>query len=171
MVRVAARTLCSELRQQLEGNVRVQEIMSEAVQTTSPATAAEEAWNLMRIKRIHHLVITEGRRIIGVVSDRDLGGRRGTSVRKNQTVKDLMTEAVVTVPPTTPVRKAANLMRGRSIGCLVVSVAGRAVGIITVADLLELIGRGVERPVATTTRWTLKHRAPHRRRAEAAGVW
>jgi CBS domain-containing protein len=82
-----------------------------------------------------------------------------------------MTEAVVTVPPTTPVRKAANLMRGRSIGCLVVSVAGRAVGIITVADLLELIGRGIERPVATTTRWTLKHRAPHRPRARATGVW
>jgi acetoin utilization protein AcuB len=145
--------------------------MSEAVQTTSLATEAEDAWNLMRTKRIHHLVVTDRRRVVGVVSDRDLGGRRGTSVRKNQTVKDLMTEAVVSVPPTTPVRKAANLMRGRSIGCLVVSVAGRPVGIITVADLLELIGRGMERPVAATTRWTLKHRAPHRRRAKATGMW
>jgi CBS domain-containing protein len=82
-----------------------------------------------------------------------------------------MTADVVSVPPTTPVRKAANLMRGRSIGCLVVSVAERAVGIITVADLLELIGRGTERPVAATTRWTLKHRTPHRPRSRAAGVW
>jgi CBS domain-containing protein len=82
-----------------------------------------------------------------------------------------MSEAVVTVPPTTPVRKAANLMRGRSIGCLVVSVAGRALGIITVADLLEAIGRGSQRPVAATTRWTLKHRAPHRHRTKASGVW
>jgi acetoin utilization protein AcuB len=145
--------------------------MSEAVQTISPAAEAEDAWNLMRTRRIRHLVVTEGRRIIGVVSDRDLGGRRGTSVRKNQTVRDLMTEAVVSVPPTTTVRKAANLMRGRSIGCLVVSVAGRVVGIITVADLLELIGRGTERPVAATTRWTLKHRAPHRPRVKAVGVW
>jgi acetoin utilization protein AcuB len=155
----------------LEGDVRVQDIMSQAVQTVTPATEAEDAWTLMRTRGIRHLVVTEGRRIIGVVSDRDLGGRRGASLRTNQTVRDLMTESVVTVPPTTPVRKAANLMRGRSIGCLVVSVAGRAVGIITVADLLELIGRGTERPVAATTRWTLKHRAPHRRRARAAGVW
>jgi CBS domain-containing protein len=92
-------------------------------------------------------------------------------VRKNQTVRDLMTEAVVSVPPTTTVRKAANLMRGRSIGSLVVGVEGRVVGIITVADLLELIGRGVERPVAATSRWTLKHRAPHRPRVRADGVW
>ena len=82
-----------------------------------------------------------------------------------------MTEAVVSIPPTTPIRKAANLMRGRSIGCLVVVLAGRVHRIVTVADLLELIGRGVERPVAATTRWTLKHRAPHRRRVKAAGAW
>jgi CBS domain-containing protein len=173
MVRVAARTPCSELQPQLslEGDVRVEDIMSEAVQTVAPATEADRAWNLMRTQGIHHLVVTEGRRIIGVISDRDLGGRRGASVRKNQTVRDLMSKAVVTVPPTTPVRKAANLMRGRSIGCLVVSVAERALGIITVADLLELIGRGTERPVAATTRWTLKHRAPHHHRTKASGVW
>ena len=33
-------------------------------------------------------------------------------------VADLMTEPVLTVPPETTARKAANLMRGRSIGCL-----------------------------------------------------
>jgi CBS domain-containing protein len=145
--------------------------MSLPVQTISPATEAEDAWNLMRARRLHHPVVTDGRRIIGVVSDRDLGGRRGASARRNQTVSDLMTEAVVTVPPTTTVRKAANLMRGRSIGSLVVGVAGRIVGIVTVADLLELIGRGTERPVAATTRWTLEHRVPHRRRVKAGGAW
>jgi acetoin utilization protein AcuB len=125
----------------------------------------------MRTRGIRHLVVTEGRRVIGVVSDRDLGGRQGAAVRKNQTVGDLMTKAVVTVAPTTPIRKAANLMRGRSIGSLVVGVGARVVGIITVADLLEVIGRGVERPVAATRRWTLKHRAPHRPRVKAVGAW
>lgn len=155
----------------LEGNVRIQDVMTKAVETVMPAMEAEEAWSLMRAKRIHHLVVTEGRRIVGVVSDRDMGGRRGASLRAHHTVKDLMTDRVVTVPPPTPVRKAANLMRGRSIGCLVVAETGRVVGIITVADLLELIGRGAERPVAATTRWTLKHRAPHRPRVKATGVW
>jgi CBS domain-containing protein len=151
--------------------VRVQDVMTQGVQTISPATPAEDAWNLMRARRIHHLVVTEGSRVVGVLSDRDVGGRQGAPVRKNHAVGDLMTEHVVTVPPTTTVRKAANLMRGRSIGCLVVADTNRALGIITVADLLELMGRGIERPVASTTRRTLNHRAPHRKRNRAAGVW
>jgi acetoin utilization protein AcuB len=82
-----------------------------------------------------------------------------------------MTGRVVTVPPTTTVRQAANLMRGRSIGCLVVTDPTRIVGIVTVSDLLELLGQGADRGVVSTTRWTLKHRAPHRKRHQAAGAW
>jgi CBS domain-containing protein len=152
--------------------MRVQDMMTDKVQTVSPTTSAEEAWNLMRGKRIHHLVVTEGRRVVGLLSDRDAGGRGGAAIRKNRVVADLMTDRVVTVPATTTVRKAANLMRGQSIGCLVVASATRVVGIVTVTDLLELIGRGIDRPVAATTRWTLKHRGPHRRGHSAAtGVW
>ena len=151
--------------------MRVQDVMTPDVRTIGATAAAEEAWQSMRLHRIHHLVVTEGRRIAGIVSDRDIGGAAGAAVRKNRRVGDLMTRPAVTVPATTTVRAAANLMRGRSIGCLVVGSASRAEGIITVADLLELIGRGIDRPVASTTRWTLKHRVPHRRRARPGGVW
>jgi acetoin utilization protein AcuB len=151
--------------------MRVQDVMTDLVETVPPALDAEEAWNQMRLKRIHHLVVVERGAVVGIVSDRDIGGRQGGSLRKSRTVRDLMSPRVVTVAPTTPVRKAANLMRGRSIGCLVVTQAGRPTGIVTVADLLELIGRGVERPVAETKRWTLKHRTPHRARSRAYGVW
>lgn len=151
--------------------MRVQDVMTEGVYTVSAAAPAEDAWNLMSAKRVRHLVVTDGGRVAGILSDRDAGGRQGASVRRNRTVAELMTRHVVTVPPTTPLRKAANLMRGRSIGCLVVTEGGRLVGIVTVADLLELVGRGVERPVASTTRWTLKHHTPHRKRHQAAGMW
>lgn len=151
--------------------MRVQDVMTEAVEKIAPGAAAEDAWQVMRLHGIHHLVVAEGARIVGVLSDRDAGGRAGTSVRKGRTVADLMTERVVTVPPTTPIRKAANLMRGRSIGCLVVSNRGRVAGIVTVSDLLALLGRGEERPTTPAKRWTLKHRAPHRKRSTSAGVW
>lgn len=151
--------------------MRVQDVMTPGVQTVSAMTTAEDAWNLMRTKRVHHLVVTDGRRVVGVLSDRDAGGRRGAPVRKDRTVADLMTERVVTVTPTTPVRKAANLMRGRSIGCLVVTSGDRVAGIVTAADLLELLGRGIDHPTAATKRWTLKHRAPHRKQHVATGVW
>ena len=151
--------------------MRVQDVMTEGVHTVSPAIPAEDAWNLMRTKRVRHLVVTDGRRVAGILSDRDVGGRKGPAVRRNRTVAELMTAHVVTIPPATPLRKAANLMRGRSIGCLVVTERERIVGIVTVADLLELLGRGLERPVESARRWTLKHRAPHRKRHQAAGVW
>ena len=41
---------------------------------------------------------------------------------------------------------------------------GRPVGMVTIADLLELVGRGATRPVAESTRWTLKARGPRRAR-------
>jgi CBS domain-containing protein len=96
--------------------MRAQDFMSKAVQTVPPTMAAEDAWQLMRLKAIHHLVVNEGARLVGLLSDRDVGGRQGASVRKGRTVADLMSSRVVTAPPTISVREAANLMRGHSIG-------------------------------------------------------
>jgi hypothetical protein len=62
-------------------------------------------------------------------------------------------------------------MRGRSIGCLVVTDAARVAGIITVADLLTLLGRGADRGVQRSKRWTLKHRGPRRQQHGAFGAW
>ena len=151
--------------------MRVQDVMTTAVQTISPSTTAEAAGNLMRAKGIHHLVVCDGPRVVGLLSDRDLGGRHGARVRENRVVSDLMTERVATVSPTRTVRQAANLMRGRSIGCLVVVGKGRTIGIVTVADLLELVGRGGERAATTAPRRLLNHRAPHRKRHVAFGAW
>jgi acetoin utilization protein AcuB len=151
--------------------MRVQEVMTQGVETVAPTTAAVDAWELMKRKGFHHLVVTAGPRVVGVLSDRDGGGRLGAAVRANRTVSELMTDRVVTVDPTTTVRRAANLMRGRSIGCLVVTNRGRVVGIVTVADLLELLGRGLERPTPTATRSALRYRTPHRRQRTSSGVW
>jgi CBS domain-containing protein len=111
------------------------------------------------------------RRDVAAVEPPRLGGRRGASIRANNAVADLMTAPAVTVEPTVTVRQAANLMRGRSIGCLVVVESARVIGIVTVSDLLELVGRGLDRGVVTATRWTLKHRAPHRKSHRSAAAW
>ena len=152
--------------------MRVQDVMTEDVQTMAPDDPAEDAWELMRRRGFHHVVVTsESGAVVGILSDRDAGGTRGSALRRGRTVEDLMTRHVVTVDPSTTVRRAANLMRGRSIGCVVVTNRGRVAGIVTVADLLELVGRGSNRPIAATKRWTLKHRTAHRKRAAPTGVW
>lgn len=151
--------------------MRVRDVMTRGVKAVSAATTADDAWSLMRTYGIHHLVVTEGREIAGVISDRDMGGPHGSAVRDTRLVSELMTEHPVTIEPDMPIRKAANLLRGRSFGCLVVTHQRRVVGIVTTADLLELIGRGAVHPVVETERRTISHRAPHRKRHQASGIW
>ena len=152
--------------------IRVQDVMTDAVEVVAADSSAERAFDRMRARRIHHLVVTDEGRVVGVFSDRDAGGPRGAALRQGRTVAELMTPAPVTVVPGTPIRKAANVMRGRAIGSLVVTDRnGRLKGIVTVADLLELLGRGIARPVAASTRWTLNHRAPHRKAHSSAPRW
>ena len=152
--------------------MRAMDVMSTNVKTVTAATTADEAWRMMRNDRIHHLVVKDGSSIAGVLSDRDAGGDMGAALRKDHRVADLMNEDVVTVEPDTPVRKIANLMRGRSIGCVVVADrARRAVGIVTTSDLLDLLGRGAIRPAPVSKRAPLNYRAPHRKRHKAYGIW
>ncbi len=138
--------------------MRLEEIMSTPVHTIEPDAAATEARSRMRLQKIHHLVVMRGRDILGVVSQRDTAGAKATDA-----VADIMTETVVTASPDTTVKRAANLMRGRIIGCLPVWDGRRVVGMVTIADLLGLIGRGAERPSPRSTRWTLRDRGPRRK--------
>ena len=145
--------------------MRLKDIMESPVSTVGANEPAQQAWERMHLHRIHHLIVTEGAQIVGVISARDLGGRAGHRARIGRSVADLMTRTgVVVATPNTTVRQAANLMRGRSIGCLPVVEAGHLSGIVTVTDLLELIGRGAERPVAKAQRWIMAGRGHRVRR-------
>jgi acetoin utilization protein AcuB len=150
--------------------MRVFEVMTEGVQIVPPGMPASDAWELMRRERIHHLVVTTGSKIVGVLSERDTGGRIGAGARAGHTVADLMTAPVVTAGRTDTIRVVANLMRGRTIGCVPVLDGERLVGIVTVSDLLEALGRGVDRPVKQMRR-TATHRVPHRKQHRAGSSW
>ena len=136
--------------------MRLGEIMRTKVETIAPRESAGAALERMRRTRIRHLVVQDGEKIVGVVSDRDLRA----SQRRRQTVEDVMSSPAMTCSPDTTLRQAANLLRGRTIGCLPVVADGRIAGIVTTTDLLDLIGGGleVERPVPKTRRWVRKGR-------------
>ena len=150
--------------------MRVFEVMTEGVQTVPPTMPAADAWELMRRRRIHHLVVTRNSDVVGILSDRDTGSGVGADVRALHSVADLMTSQVVTVRSNDTIRSLANAMRGRTIGCAPVVDGRRLVGIMTVSDLLRLLGRGIERPVKPSRR-TATHRVPHRKRQRPGGSW
>lgn len=151
--------------------MRVKEIMSADVKTVPMTTPADDAWELMRGERIHHLVVMDGKTVAGVFSARDAGGSRGAGVRAGHTVAELMSGHVIEVSADAPIKRVANLMRGHVIGCVVVIEKSKPVGIVTVSDLLDVLGRGVIKPAPVSKRAPLSYRAPHTKRHRAFGVW
>ena len=135
--------------------MRLKDIMQTRVVTIAPDAPAQSARALMRLEGVHHLVVKDERRVVGVLSARDLDARRAAEPAQ---VADVMSHPVISARPDATVRQAANLMRGRSVGSLPILEGRRLTGIITTADLLELLGRGFERPVEKGRRWTLRHR-------------
>jgi CBS domain-containing protein len=141
--------------------MRVRDVMRRSVETVSAMASAENAFRLMRTRKVRHLVATKGGEMVGVLSDRDLQALG--SYRQVQSVEEAMTAPAVVAKPEMTLRQAANLLRGRTIGCLPVVERGELVGILTTTDLLDLIGRGVERPAARSKRWVMKGRGPRRK--------
>jgi len=125
--------------------------MSVGVVTVGPEQTAKAALTEMRGHGIRHLVVVDRGRVVGILSERDLGGRKGAELRGSRTVRDLMTAGQpVSASPATTLRQAANLMRGHTIGCLLVVEKGKLVGLVTTTDLLDQLGRGATRPTVRT---------------------
>jgi len=141
--------------------IRLRDVMKEQVESISPRESAEAAWTRMRDRRIRHLVVMDSGKVVGVLSDRDVAG--AGSLRQIESVGDVMTSPVISGYPEMTLRQAANRLRGHSIGCLPVLDDERLVGILTTTDLLELIGRGIERPVSKGKRRILSSRGPRRK--------
>jgi len=144
--------------------MRIREIMSTDVETIASTEPAKVARQRMMEQNVHHLVVVEHGAVVGVVSSRDLKG-----VDAEAPVGDAMSGPAVTVDSHATVRQAANLLRGRGIGCLPVVDGHKLLGIVTISDLLTLIGKGLEKPVQMNKRWTLKHRGPRAIQSRRAG--
>lgn len=147
--------------------MRLQELMSTDVATIGPDETADTAWAQMQRGRIRHLVVMDDVHMVGVLSERDLGGRSGTALRRGRSVRELMTGSPASATPTTTLRQAANLMRGRLIGSLPVVEDDRVVGIVTATDVLDELGRGSTRPVVRAQRQSMRTPPASARRASA----
>lgn len=121
--------------------MQLRDVMQTRVVSIGPDDSARAAWTKMRREDIRHLVVTEDDDLLGVISERDLGGRDGTRVRKGRRVRQLMTPRVVVATPDTSLEDAADLMRSRLIGALPVMDGDELAGIVTATDVFEALGR------------------------------
>ncbi|MBU1072489.1 IMP dehydrogenase, partial [bacterium] len=115
---------------------------SESGMITDPITLApdrpiHEALGLMAENRISGVPITEGRRLVGILTNRDLRFCRDTT----RPVREVMTSAnLVTVPEGTTLEEASERLHEHRIEkLLVVSGDGELRGLITVKDIQKRI--------------------------------
>src|SRR5215831_13187458 len=114
--------------------------------TRDPTAVGEEcsldsALERMRHAGIRHLLVFDGDRLSGIVSNRDL--RRlvddARFPRLAEPVSRIMTENPITVAPDTAVTVAARLLLEMKIGALPVRDGDEIVGILTISDALEAL--------------------------------
>jgi acetoin utilization protein AcuB len=122
----------------------VRDSMTREVVTVGPETTAAKALALCRGNRIRHLPVIEGRRLVGVISDRDLrsaipalGDPKRAEALQKVRVGDEMAREVATVHPEDPIEYAASEMYERKIGCLPVLERDDLVGIVTSSDVMR----------------------------------
>ena len=124
----------------------VKDSMTREVVTLSPQTTAGEALALCRERRIRHLPVLDGGRLVGIVSYRDLrsatpalGDPARAEALGRLLVRDVMAREVATIRPDDPIEEAANAMREKKIGCLPVVEDGALLGIVTSSDVMEAL--------------------------------
>jgi acetoin utilization protein AcuB len=128
--------------------MRVRDLMTAKPITVSPDMPMLQARQRMVDERIRHLIVTEGDRVVGIVTDRDIrlnlpSPATSLSVWEinfllaKLTVGAVMTSAVLVVESDRPIAEAARIMIDHKIGALPVVDDGGLVGIVTESDFVR----------------------------------
>lgn len=112
-----------------------------AVHAISPEASVYDALKLMAEKDVGALVVLDEGRLAGIMSERDYA-RKVTLVGKSSheiSVRDIMTEKVVTVQPANTVDDCMALMTNMRIRHLPVTDGEKLVGVLSIGDLVKAV--------------------------------
>lgn len=129
---------------------RVADYMSHDVRSVHKDATIKEAGRLLQKWKVGSLLVDDGLRYIGIITDTDLSRKaaaRGLDPLTT-TVKTCMSKPVVTIEDNEPITAAISLMKQKAIRHLAVTEDGTIIGILSVSDLLrayaELAGLTLE---------------------------
>lgn len=120
---------------------KVAELMTRATFAVRPNQTIQQAIDLLARQEFHHIPVTDGAALVGVISDRDVL----RALLRSQTTVDgpistIMRREPVTTDPDTTIGEAALLLLRHHINSLpVVDGAGDLVGILTTTDLVRAL--------------------------------
>ena len=119
-----------------------QELLNRRQQTlwsVSPQASVYEALQILATHNVGALLVMEGGRLVGIISERDytrkvaLAGRASRDTR----VQDIMTSTVMSVTPQTKTRDCMALMSQKKFRHLPVLDGHMVVGMLSIRDILD----------------------------------
>lgn len=126
--------------------MKVKDIMTKNVKTISPNATMEEAAQEMRKNKIGCLVVVEGEKPIGIITERDLAYKIIAQGKNLETkVKEVMSSDLKTIDKDANIKQAARLMASHVIRRLPVVEKGKLVGIVTIDDIMRAEKIGEDR--------------------------
>ena len=124
----------------MKARIPVVEVMSASPVTILADATVAEAATVMRDKEIGSLIVLEGGRPAGIITERDIVTKVAADVKSSSatTVRDIMSAPLVAVHPHQEVAEAAKIMAARKIRRLPVVKEGKLVGMLTENDIIRV---------------------------------
>jgi len=111
----------------------------QAVQTIAPSASVYDAVKLMAEKGIGALLVIEGAKVAGIITERDYARKIVLMGRssKETPVRDIMTSPVMHVRPDQTNEECMALMTDKRLRHLPVMEGGNLIGLISIGDLVK----------------------------------
>jgi CBS domain-containing protein len=123
---------------------RVRDILTRKgndVWSISPSASVYDAMKLMADKGIGALLVMEGEKLVGIISERDYARKVILQGRSSRTtsVEEIMTSRVAYAEPGQNIEECMAVMTEKRIRHLPVMEAGQVRGVISIGDLVKSI--------------------------------
>lgn len=117
--------------------MKVKDVMTDNVASLNPEDSIERAAELMKEFNVGSLPVCEGKKVIGIVTDRDIALRAVADGKdnRNQTIKEVMSSNPVVIDSQADVKEAAKLMSDNQIRRIPIVEANSLVGMVSLGDI------------------------------------
>jgi len=129
------------VRGKMAGMMLVRDVMSKDVKVVSPDSSVKEVVADMNKFNIGSIVVLEGDRPVGVISERDVLRRvvEPCLAPESLTARQIMTSPVITIGEMASIEEAAKLMARKKVRKIPVMDKQKLVGILTFTDIVTKV--------------------------------
>ena len=123
--------------------MQIKNLMSENIITIDKDQNLSDALKLLRKHNVSRLPVTNNKQLVGIISERDIANKLGSSKYENMPasrlhISSVMVKDVLTVSQTMQLHEVAKIMLDNGIGSLPVMDGDEMVGIVSKADFTTL---------------------------------